>query len=133
LRCDCGPQLHASMHQIEEAGHGLILYLRQEGRGIGLGNKIRAYSLQDDGKDTVDANHELGFPADARSYEVAAAILKELGVLSVRLLSNNPTKEEALQSLGIKVEKRLPLIIEAQEHNAYYLDTKANRMGHQFN
>ncbi len=133
LRCDCGPQLHAAMHQIEEAGHGIVLYLRQEGRGIGLGNKIRAYSLQDKGRDTVDANHELGFPADARSYEVAAAMLGELGVSSVRLLSNNPAKQEALQSLGIDVAQRLPLVIEAQTHNADYLDTKAKRMGHHFN
>jgi len=133
LRCDCGPQLHAAMHKIEEAGHGIVLYLRQEGRGIGLGNKIRAYSLQDEGRDTVDANHELGFPADARSYEVAAAMLGKLGISRVQLLSNNPAKQEALQSLGIDVTQLLPLVIEAQAHNADYLDTKAKRMGHHFN
>lgn len=132
LRCDCGPQLHTAMERVEEQGSGVILYLRQEGRGIGLGNKIRAYALQDDGRDTVEANHELGFPADARSYDVAAAILSELNVSSVKLLSNNPTKREALQSLGIDVVERVPLVIDAQEHNQYYLQTKADRMGHNY-
>lgn len=132
LRCDCGPQLHTAMERVEEQGSGVILYLRQEGRGIGLGNKIRAYALQDDGRDTVEANHELGFPADARSYDVAAAILAKLNVSSVKLLSNNPTKRKALQSLGIDVVERVPLVIDAQEHNQHYLQTKADRMGHNY-
>lgn len=132
LRCDCGPQLHTAMERIEEQGSGVILYLRQEGRGIGLGNKIRAYALQDDGRDTVEANHELGFPADARSYDVAAAILAELGVSSVKLLSNNPAKREALQALGIEVAERISLVIDAQVHNKDYLQTKADRMGHNY-
>jgi GTP cyclohydrolase II len=106
--------------------------LRQEGRGIGLGNKIRAYALQDNGRDTVEANHELGFPADARSYDVAAAILTELNVSSVKLLSNNPAKREALQGLGIDVVERVPLVIDAQVHNHHYLQTKADRMGHNY-
>ena len=130
LRCDCGPQLKASMHMIDSAGCGAILYLRQEGRGIGLGNKIRAYALQDQGRDTVDANHELGFPADARTYDVAAAMLRSLGINQLRLLSNNPDKHKSLKALGITVDEAVPLIIPAQEHNADYLKTKADRMGH---
>ncbi|MDB4222384.1 3,4-dihydroxy-2-butanone-4-phosphate synthase [Granulosicoccus sp.] len=132
LRCDCGPQLHTAMERVEEQDNGIILYLRQEGRGIGLGNKIRAYALQDNGRDTVEANHELGFPADARSYDVAAAILTELNVSSVKLLSNNPAKREALQGLGIDVVERVPLVIDAQVHNHHYLQTKADRMGHNY-
>ncbi|WP_335589302.1 GTP cyclohydrolase II [Granulosicoccus antarcticus] len=132
LRCDCGSQLHAAMQRIEEAGEGVILYLRQEGRGIGLGNKIRAYELQDQGLDTVDANHQLGFPTDARTYDVAAAMLLELGVDQVRLLTNNPEKHRALESLGIKVTERVALEVGAHAHNEGYLKTKADRMGHQF-
>ena len=132
LRCDCGPQLHTAMQRVEEQGSGVILYMRQEGRGIGLGNKIRAYALQDEGRDTVDANHELGFPADARNYDVAAAMLEELNVQSVKLLSNNPAKREALQGLGINVIERVPLVIDAQSHNQHYLQTKAERMGHNY-
>ena len=131
MRCDCGPQLKASMHMVSNAGLGAILYLRQEGRGIGLGNKIRAYALQDQGRDTVDANHELGFPADARTYDVAAAMLRSLGIKRLRLLSNNPHKHESLKALGIMVDEAVPLIIQAQEHNADYLKTKSERMGHQ--
>lgn len=132
LRCDCGQQLKCAMQRIDEAGCGVIVYLRQEGRGIGLGNKIRAYALQDDGRDTVDANHELGFPADARTYDVAAAILKELQVSSVKLLSNNPAKRQALESLGVHVSERMPLVIDPQTHNAAYLQTKADKMGHNY-
>lgn len=132
LRCDCGAQLHAAMQRIEDAGAGIILYLRQEGRGIGLGNKIRAYELQDKGMDTVDANHQLGFPTDARTYDVAAAMLHELGRDSVRLLTNNPDKHRALESLGITVTERVPLEVGAHAHNEGYLKTKADRMGHQF-
>jgi len=132
LRCDCGQQLKSAMHMVTSAGCGAILYLRQEGRGIGLGNKIRAYALQDDGHDTVEANHALGFPADARTYDVAAAMLRSIGVNRLRLLSNNPDKHDSLKALGIAVEEAVPLIIPAHEHNAAYLKTKAERMGHQF-
>jgi len=131
-RCDCGPQLTSSMKLISQRGSGAILYLRQEGRGIGLGNKIRAYALQDKGFDTVDANHELGFPADARTYDVAAAMLLQLGVGKIRILSNNPAKQQALEKLGISVVSREPLVIKAQQHNVEYLKTKATRMGHNY-
>jgi 3,4-dihydroxy 2-butanone 4-phosphate synthase/GTP cyclohydrolase II len=133
LRCDCGPQLHTAMERVEEQGSGVILYMRQEGRGIGLGNKIRAYALQDAGRDTVEANHELGFPADARNYDVAAAMLAELNVSSVKLLSNNPAKRKALEALDVIVAERVPLVIDAQSHNQHYLQTKADRMGHVYN
>lgn len=130
LRCDCGPQLQGAMQRMHEHGSGVIIYLRQEGRGIGLGNKIRAYALQDKGRDTVDANQELGFPADARTYDVAAAILRELNINDVQLLSNNPAKSQALQSLGITVSKQIPLLTPAQAHNEGYLNTKASKLGH---
>lgn len=130
LRCDCGPQLQKALANIAREGRGALLYLRQEGRGIGLGNKIRAYALQDQGFDTVDANHALGFPADARSYDVAAAMLTSLGVNSVRLLSNNPTKRAALDAHGIRVSAREPLITTPQQYNDAYLATKARRMRH---
>jgi len=132
LRCDCGQQLKTGMQMVANAGCGAIVYLRQEGRGIGLGNKIRAYALQDKGRDTVEANHELGFPADARTYDIAAAMLQALGINKLRLLSNNPHKHESLKSLGITVEEAVPLIIPPQEFNAEYLKTKAQRMGHHF-
>jgi len=132
LRCDCGSQLQAAMQTIEKQGNGIVLYLRQEGRGIGLGNKIRAYELQDQGLDTVDANHQLGFPADARTYDVAAAMLTALGVSSISLLSNNPDKHSALENLGISVSQRVPLVVGAHEHNEAYLRTKAEKMGHEF-
>ena len=120
------------MQTIEQQGDGVILYLRQEGRGIGLGNKIRAYELQDQGLDTVDANHQLGFPADARTYDVAAAMLKALGVNGIRLLSNNPDKHNALENLGIRVCERVPHVVGAHAHNETYLKTKAEKMGHEF-
>ena len=131
LRCDCGQQLQTSLQRISQEGAGILLYLRQEGRGIGLGNKIRAYALQDQGLDTVDANLKLGFPADGRHYDVAAAILTDLGIQSVRMATNNPSKREALQKLGINVEEQLPLVITPHEHNQEYLQTKAVRMGHE--
>jgi len=131
MRCDCGEQLQNAMAAIGERGHGALLYLRQEGRGIGLGNKIKAYALQDKGLDTVDANVELGFPADARQYDVAADMLRDVGVSSVDLMTNNPAKIEALTSLGIGVAKRVPLIVAAKQANEQYLHTKADRMGHQ--
>lgn len=132
LRCDCGEQLQRAMQQIAGNGRGAILYLRQEGRGIGLGNKIRAYALQEAGLDTVDANHQLGFPADARDYQVAADMLHALGHRQVRLMSNNPTKRAALEAHGITVVEQLPLVIPPHAHNADYLRTKADRMGHVF-
>lgn len=133
LRCDCGDQLQDALARIAQTGRGALLYLRQEGRGIGLGNKIRAYALQDGGADTVEANEALGFPADARHYDVAAAMLASLGVKAVALMTNNPAKVAALESLGIRVTERLAHRAEPQAHNRSYLDTKARRMGHAFN
>jgi GTP cyclohydrolase II len=130
LKCDCGPQLHEALHQISEANWGILLYLRQEGRGIGLINKLRAYALQDQGFDTVDANTRLGFAIDARDFSVAARMLELLGISNVRLLTNNPEKVEGLRSAGISVEERLPLKIAANPHNAHYLETKKSRTGH---
>ncbi|MFF3860914.1 bifunctional 3,4-dihydroxy-2-butanone-4-phosphate synthase/GTP cyclohydrolase II [Streptomyces sp. NPDC002209] len=131
LRCDCGPQLHASMARIKEAGRGVVVYLRgHEGRGIGLVSKLRAYELQERGRDTLDANLELGLPADARDYAAGAQILADLGVRSVRLLTNNPDKSEALVRHGIAVNDRVAMPMEAGEHNLRYLRTKRDRMGH---
>lgn len=130
LRCDCRDQLEAGLSAVAEAGDGLVLYLPQEGRGIGLLNKIRAYALQDAGLDTVEANHALGFPDDMRSYELAAAVLAELGVETVRLLSNNPKKSDGLMAAGIRVVGMEPLCVPANEHNAFYLDTKRTKSGH---
>lgn len=131
LRCDCGEQLRSAMKQIVDEDCGAILYLRQEGRGIGLGNKIRAYELQDQGRDTVDANHDLGFPADARVYDMAEAMLSDLGISKLRLLSNNPEKRRALTQLGIKVVGHESIVMEPNRHNAAYMRTKAERMGHE--
>jgi len=131
LKCDCGPQLHAAMHRIAEGSWGVLLYLRQEGRGIGLINKLRAYALQDQGFDTVDANVRLGFAIDARDFSVAAQMLKLLAVPKVRLLTNNPAKVAGLEAEGIEVTERLPLAIAANPHNERYLDTKRDRTGHQ--
>jgi len=130
LRCDCGAQLKIAMQRIAADG-GVLLYLRQEGRGIGLGNKIRAYALQEQGMDTVEANLHLGFPADARYYDIAASILTQLSINRVRLLTNNPAKLQALEKLGIDVAEQLPLIVAPQQHNQHYLQTKAARMGHE--
>lgn len=131
-RCDCGPQLNAALDFIATAGCGMVIYLRQEGRGIGLRDKLRAYNLQDQGYDTVEANLMLGHQADAREYSVAAAILRECGVQSVRLLTNNIHKVEALHDLGIDVSERVPLQTELTPENATYLRTKASRMRHLF-
>lgn len=131
-RCDCGQQLDAAMAQISAAGCGLVIYVRgHEGRGIGLAEKLRAYRLQDDGMDTVDANVALGHQVDAREYGQAALILADLNVPRIRLLSSNPAKETALRSLGVEVVQRVPLVVEAQPENSFYLATKRERMGHE--
>lgn len=129
-RCDCGDQLEKAMHAIVAEGRGLLVYLRQEGRGIGLINKIKAYALQEQGLDTVEANERLGFPADSREYSVAAEIITDLGVRSIRLLTNNPDKVQSLVGAGIRINERLPLIIPAMQHNQFYLQTKKDRLGH---
>lgn len=130
-RCDCGPQLEASLHAVQQAGRGVVVYLRgHEGRGIGLVAKLQAYALQDVGRDTVDANLDLGLPVDARDYEVAAAVLADLGVGSVRLLTNNPAKVEGLRRHGVRVAGTEPLLVEATSDSEHYLRTKRERMGH---
>ncbi|MEM9594314.1 MAG: GTP cyclohydrolase II [Acidobacteriota bacterium] len=129
LRCDCGEQLEAALSQIAQEGRGVLLYLRQEGRGIGLLNKIRAYALQDQGLDTVEANEHLGFHADIRDYSVAAAMLKDLGVTSLRLLTNNPRKLAQLEAHGLHGE-RVPLVVDRNDENRGYLETKRTKLGH---
>lgn len=129
-RCDCGPQLHQALQQIAHEGQGVILYMRQEGRGIGLFHKLRAYALQDQGHDTVEANRLLGFPDDARDYAAAAYILHDLGVASIRLLTNNPHKLQALEFFGFHIDERVPLVLPANEYNARYLRAKSEKMGH---
>ncbi len=130
LRCDCGPQLHDAMRRVGEEGRGVVLYMRQEGRGIGLENKIRAYGLQDEGRDTVQANEDLGFPPDLRDYGVGAQILKDVGVGKIRLLTNNPRKIVGLDGYGLEVVAREPIEVGAHAENACYLCTKRERMGH---
>jgi GTP cyclohydrolase II len=130
LRCDCGKQLEAALAWIGARDRGLLIYLPQEGRGIGLANKVRAYSLQDGGLDTVEANHALGFASDLRTYEDAAGILQILGVGSVALLTNNPDKIAQLRHAGIQVTRRIPLIVEPNPHNSRYLATKREKCGH---
>ena len=130
LRCDCRDQLEASLRQLATMPYGILLYLRQEGRGIGLTNKIRAYALQDHGLDTVEANVALGFRDDERDYSVAAHMLASLGVRSVRLMTNNPRKLEGLRGLGVDVVGRIPLVMEPNRHNRAYLETKARKSGH---
>ena len=129
-RCDCGYQLEAAMRQIVEEGRGLILYLRQEGRGIGLLNKIRAYKLQDGGADTVEANEQLGFPADMRDFGVCQPMLAHLGVKALRLMTNNPRKLDSMRDHGLMVVERVPLHVGRNPHNTHYLDTKASKLGH---
>lgn len=129
-RCDCGQQLDAAMQQVQEAGKGAIIYLRQEGRGIGLHNKLRAYKLQDEGLDTVEANEKLGLPVDRRDYGVGAHILRELGLRQLRILTNNPKKTDRLEVYGIKIVEQLPIEIKPNEHNIHYLRTKKAKMGH---
>lgn len=133
LRCDCGPQLHAAMRKVAEHGRGVVLYVKgHEGRGIGLLDKLRAYELQEQGADTVDANLRLGLPADARDYGTGAQILADLGVRSMRLLTNNPTKRAGLEGYGLSIVDRVPLVVQSNDHNAVYLSTKVDRMGHDF-
>jgi GTP cyclohydrolase II len=129
-RCDCGPQLEAAMQKIAKEGRGVIVYLRQEGRGIGLINKLRAYAEQDKGLDTVEANEILGFLPDQRDYGVAAAILQALEVKSIRLMTNNPDKLASLTAAGIDVAERVPHQVAASPHNQHYLDTKTTKFGH---
>jgi 3,4-dihydroxy 2-butanone 4-phosphate synthase/GTP cyclohydrolase II len=129
-RCDCGEQLHRAMHMVEKEGAGVILYMRQEGRGIGLVNKIKAYKLQDDGIDTVEANEKLGFKADLRDYGIGAQILVDLGIKKMRLMTNNPKKIVGLEGYGLEVVERIPIEIEPNEINQKYLETKRDKLGH---
>jgi GTP cyclohydrolase II len=132
LRCDCGAQLQSALHKIAQAGRGAVFYLRQEGRGIGLLNKIRAYNLQDAGADTVEANEALGFGADLRRYDILKPMLEHLGIRSLRLMTNNPRKIDALRELGVDVVERVPHQSGRNPHNAQYLATKEGKLGHMF-
>jgi len=129
-RCDCGAQLHESMKMIEKEGKGVILYMHQEGRGIGLLNKLRAYHLQEQGKDTVEANLTLGFKSDERDYGIGAQILRDLGIVNMRLITNNPTKRKGLTGYGLHIVENIPIIIKPNKHNKFYLETKKKKMGH---
>lgn len=130
LKCDCRDQLDFALERIFEAGQGAVVYLRQEGRGIGLGNKIKAYAMQSEGLDTVDANLALGFEDDQRGYDVASEIIHDLGISSVALMTNNPRKVEGLRDDGVNVSKRVPHVVESHDHNRDYLKTKQDRLGH---
>lgn len=132
LRCDCGSQLEMALKKIASEEAGLIIYMAQEGRGIGLGNKIKAYELQDEGMNTVEANESLGFEADERNYSICGEILSSMNIASVRLMTNNPSKIEGLINSGIDVVDRVSIEVDASEHNKDYLDVKADRMGHLF-
>ncbi|MCB9018085.1 MAG: bifunctional 3,4-dihydroxy-2-butanone-4-phosphate synthase/GTP cyclohydrolase II [Paludibacteraceae bacterium] len=132
LRCDCGDQLHVAMQKIEQEGRGVVVYMNQEGRGIGLMNKIKAYKLQENGYDTVDANIHLGFKPDERDYGVGAQILRELGVKKMRLMTNNPIKRIGLESFGLEIVENVPIEIQPNKYNEFYIKTKKERMGHNF-
>src|SRR5690606_12196591 len=132
-RCDCGPQLHSAMEKIEKEGKGVIVYMNQEGRGIGLINKLKAYKLQEEGRDTVQANLELGFKADQRDYGIGAQILRDLGVSKMRLMSNNPKKRTGLLGYGLEIVENVALEIKSNAHNKQYLKTKKEKMRHQLN
>jgi GTP cyclohydrolase II len=132
MRCDCGAQLQTALQRVSDQGRGIILYLRQEGRGIGLINKVRAYELQDQGADTVEANEKLGFDADLRDYSICKNMFSHFGIKKVRLMTNNPVKVTALKKLGIEIVDRLPLETGHNDHNAKYLATKAGKLGHLF-
>ena len=132
LRCDCGNQLQAALQAIAHEGRGALFYLRQEGRGIGLLNKVRAYKLQDEGADTVEANERLGFGADMRDYSILRPMFEHLAIRSVRLMTNNPRKVAAMEELGVQVTERMPLQCDSNPHNEKYLQTKAGKLGHMF-
>ena len=131
LRCDCGDQLHTAMQMVERVGKGAILYMNQEGRGIGLVNKLKAYQLQEDGLDTVEANLHLGFPMDKRDYGIGAQILRYLGITRLRLISNNPRKRAGLLGYGIEVVETIPIEVDPNPHNEKYLQTKRDKLGHE--
>jgi 3,4-dihydroxy 2-butanone 4-phosphate synthase/GTP cyclohydrolase II len=131
-RCECGPQLHAAMDLIQKEGKGVIVYMNQEGRGIGLLNKLKAYKLQEEGLDTVEANEKLGFRMDERDYGVGAQIIRDLGISKLKLITNNPTKRAGLIGYGLEIVENIPIIIEPNKHNAKYLETKRDKMGHSF-
>jgi 3,4-dihydroxy 2-butanone 4-phosphate synthase/GTP cyclohydrolase II len=133
LRCDCGPQLQRAMEMIEEEQSGVLLYIRQEGRGIGLVNKLKAYALQDQGLDTVEANQELGFKPDMRNYGIGAQILVDLGVRKMRLMTNNPKKIVGLDGYGLSIIEQVPIEVPSNEHNKCYLECKKLKMGHLLN
>lgn len=130
LRCDCGPQVQAAMQMVQDHGYGAVVYMRQEGRGIGLAKKIHAYELQEQGMDTVEANEHLGFKADLRDYGIGAQILKDLGMDKIKMITNNPAKIEGLDKYGIEIEERVPLVLPTSEHNERYIATKRDKMGH---
>jgi 3,4-dihydroxy 2-butanone 4-phosphate synthase/GTP cyclohydrolase II len=130
-RCDCGPQLHKAMELIEQEGKGAIIYMNQEGRGIGLLNKLKAYKLQEEGLDTLEANLKLGFKGDERDYGIGAQIIRDLGIKKMRLMSNNPTKRTGLMGYGLEIIENVPLEIASNKHNELYLQTKRDKMGHQ--
>jgi 3,4-dihydroxy 2-butanone 4-phosphate synthase/GTP cyclohydrolase II len=131
MRCDCGPQLHTALQAVAEAGKGAVIYVRQEGRGIGLINKLQAYKLQiEQGMDTVEANLHLGFEADRRDYGIGSQILRDLGLRQLRIMTNNPRKIYGLEGFGLRIAERIPIEITAGEHNRIYLETKKNKLGH---